>query len=197
MVMLDAAWRAMKAPLGVAQVFALVACGPSAPPAAPEAPATVYVLAAPALPPAAAVQSEPAPPVRARPHQDWHAYRRGEDLRKALSDHARNAVASGLLPVAFITAPTCEPCRSLKQSLPDPRMQSAFSGTSVLEIDMHQAPFLVLSEYGMQPSGIPAFYVLDEQGHVTGATITGAAWGDDIPENMAPPLIEFFSRQPR
>lgn len=182
---------------GAHLLLALVACGPSAPPAAPEAPATVYVLAAPPLPPAPVVPNEPAPHVPRRPRLDWHMLRTGQDVRKQLSDHARDAVANGLLPVAYITAPTCEPCRSLKDSLSDPRMQSAFLGTSVLEIDMHQVPMMELSEHGMQPHGIPAFYVLDAQGHVTGATITGAAWGDDIPENMAPPLTEFFARQAR
>lgn len=182
---------------GIGLVFGLAACGPSAPAAAPEAPATVYVLAAPPLPPPSSIPNEPAPAVRPRARLDWHVFRPGGDLRKEVSDRSREAAAKGLLPVVYVTARGCEPCRSLKESLPDPRMQEAFAGTSVLEVDMHQVSVIVLSQLGLQAPGIPAFYVLDDQGHVTGATITGAAWGDDIPENMAPPLIEFFSRQPR
>jgi hypothetical protein len=40
--------------------------------------------------------------------------------------------------------------------------------------------------------GIPAFYELGEDGKPTGRMITGAAWGEDIPENIAPPMKAFF-----
>jgi len=178
-------------------LLGLAACGPSAPAAAPEPPATVYVLAAPAPPATASVSNEPAPPARPRSRRDWHVFRSGQELPKELGGFSREASRKGLLPVVYMTSWSCEPCRSLKDSLSDPRMQEAFEGTSILEVNMHQIPAGVLSDLGLQPHGIPAFYVLDEQGHVTGAMITGAAWGDDIPENMAPPLTEFFSRQPR
>jgi hypothetical protein len=34
--------------------------------------------------------------------------------------------------------------------------------------------------------------LLDEKGITTGRMITGAAWGEDIPENIAPPMKTFF-----
>lgn len=37
------------------------------------------------------------------------------------------------------------------------------------------------------------FFVIDETGRPTGQTITGAARGENTPENMAPPLEQFFA----
>ena len=181
----------------VALAAALVAgCGPSRPAASPEPPATVYVLAAPPAAIAPAMPDEPAPPVRPRTQREWQVLEAGEDLSTAVRVRAREAAGRGLLPVLYVTARGCDPCQSLKDSLPDPRMQEAFAGTSILEVDLHQSA-AVLAGLGLSVHGIPAFYVLGEQGRPTGATITGAAWGDDIPENMAPPLGEFFAMQPR
>jgi hypothetical protein len=40
--------------------------------------------------------------------------------------------------------------------------------------------------------GIPAFYELDANSKPTGRMITDAAWGEDIPANIAPPMKTFF-----
>jgi hypothetical protein len=40
--------------------------------------------------------------------------------------------------------------------------------------------------------GVPTFFELNDEGRSTGRTITGAAWGADVPENMAPVLQGFF-----
>jgi hypothetical protein len=40
--------------------------------------------------------------------------------------------------------------------------------------------------------GIPIFFEVDASGKPTGRFVTGGAWGEDIPENMAPPVKAFF-----
>ena len=49
-----------------------------------------------------------------------------------------------------------------------------------------------LKPLGFVSDGIPAVFAIDPAGKATGPVITGGAWGEDIPENMAPPLKTFF-----
>jgi hypothetical protein len=42
--------------------------------------------------------------------------------------------------------------------------------------------------------GIPVYFKLDAKGQPTGEAIDGGAWGEDIPENIAPVMDEFFHR---
>jgi len=49
-----------------------------------------------------------------------------------------------------------------------------------------------MTKYGFGFDGIPAFFKLDAQGKPNGEFIDGNAWGDNIPENIAPPMDEFF-----
>ena len=39
---------------------------------------------------------------------------------------------------------------------------------------------------------IPVYFHLGEDGKPTGASVNGGAWKEDIPENFAPVLDEFF-----
>jgi len=172
-------------------------CG-SAPPAVVEAPATVYLLPGP--PPARRVEHDDAPAVveRPGPRSAWITLPRGNDLAGALRNHAKQASAKRLLPVVFVGQLSCEPCESLKRYRNDPSMQDALQGTSVIELDLARWGSSDISNLGMSTHAIPALFVLDDEGRYTGKMITGGAWGDDIPENMAPPLTEFFirARQP-
>ncbi len=68
-------------------------------------------------------------------------------------------------------------------------MVDAFTGVYLIQASV--------DSWGFPPKGwdfefIPIFYALDEHGHATGETIDGDAWGENIPENMAPPLKAFF-----
>jgi hypothetical protein len=36
------------------------------------------------------------------------------------------------------------------------------------------------------------YFKLDENGNQTGEVIDGGAWGEDIPENIAPVMDKFF-----
>jgi hypothetical protein len=169
-------------------------CAPSMRSAdAPEPPATVVV-----MPPSAAVaappfsRQEPAPARAAQ--SEWVVPTQDHDLPVTLRRLARQASSLGLLAVVFIGKQDCEPCESLKRYRSDARMQEALAHTFVIEIDLDHWPTGELMAMGLNPRAIPVLYVLDADGNPTVQSITGGAWGDDIPENMAPPLSEFFSR---
>lgn len=106
----------------------------------------------------------------------------------------RQAVAAGRIPCVYLTATWCPPSVKLERSLTDPRMQRAFRG-------VHAATFDVdvwaneLAEAGFSARVVPVFFILDAEGRPVGPTITGGAWGENDPENMAPPLERFFDAQ--
>ncbi len=70
-------------------------------------------------------------------------------------------------------------------------MVDAFDGIYLIRLDVDEWGWENLPEFGDVPA-IPVFFRLDANGHPTGDQIDGGAWGENIPENMAPPLKEFF-----
>jgi hypothetical protein len=92
------------------------------------------------------------------------------------------------------THPVVQPCKALRRSLSDQRMIEAFTGTYIIQLDWN-AWLDQLDEAGFTVEAVPAFFELDAKGRPTGRTITGGAWGEDIPENMAPPLKKFFTQE--
>lgn len=72
-------------------------------------------------------------------------------------------------------------------------MTDAFQGTYIIRLNVDVWGWGdELSPLGFDVWGIPIWYALDDQGMPTGETIDGNAWGPNTPENMAPPLKEFF-----
>lgn len=113
------------------------------------------------------------------------------DLETQLASHAARAREMDRNPFVEFTADWCPPCVALANSLADERMIEAFRGTYIIRLDFDEWKDR-LSGTGFIVLGVPAFFELDGSGAPTGRMITGAAWGEDIPENMAPPLRAFF-----
>ena len=114
-------------------------------------------------------------------------------LEDVLRVEAQKAVDMGRHPYVEFYADWCPPCNALRESINDERMIEAFEGTYIIQLDLDEWE-QKLSGTGFRVVGIPAFYEIDADGKPTGRMITGAAWGEDVPENIVPPMKEFFNR---
>ncbi len=114
------------------------------------------------------------------------------DFAGQLADEITKAKGLKLTPFVQVSAEWCGPCRRLHASMDDPLMVDAFQGTYIIKLDADQWNE-TLKDTAYYPRGIPAFIAIDDQGLPVGK-INGGAWGADIPENMAPPLKEFFNK---
>ncbi len=112
-------------------------------------------------------------------------------LADLLPAEAQKATDRGLTPFVELYADWCAPCQALSKSLSDPRMIDAFTGTYIIRLNVDDWKD-ALPGAGFTADVIPIFFAVDPAGKPTGPTITGAAWGEDLPANMAPPLREFF-----
>ena len=115
-------------------------------------------------------------------------------LLEILRSEAARAAELGRQPYVEFYADWCPPCNAIRESLSDERMVAAFRGTYIIKLDFDYWKNR-LSGTGLHVPGIPAFFEIDKEGLPTGQMITGAAWGQDIPENIAPPMKEFFSAE--
>ena len=116
----------------------------------------------------------------------------GSGLSSQLTSEIKKAQELKLTPFIQVTAEWCGPCRRLHAGMSDPLMVDAFQGTYVIKLDAEKwNETLKGTDY--YPRGIPAFIAIDDKGQAVGK-INGGAWGEDIPENMAPPLKKFFSK---
>lgn len=116
-----------------------------------------------------------------------------EKLLDILQVEAEKASNMDRQPYVEFYADWCPPCNAIRDSLEDERMVDAFTGTYIIKLDFDYWQGK-LSGTGLYVPGIPAFYEIDVDGIPTGRMITGAAWGEDVPENIAPPLKEFFNQ---
>jgi thiol-disulfide isomerase/thioredoxin len=114
-------------------------------------------------------------------------------LPSLIAAEVQKARAQNLKPVVYVSATWCGPCNALKHSLDDPQMVDAFRGAYVIKLDLDawEAP---LKAAGYQVDSVPVFFQLDAAGRPTGKNLTGAAWQDDVPANMAPPIKAFLAQ---
>ena len=112
-------------------------------------------------------------------------------VKDILKAEAQKAAALGRQPYVEFYADWCPPCNAIRDSLGDPRMVEAFAGTYIIKLDTDDWGDK-LSGTGLYVPAIPAFYELGADGIPTGRMITGAAWGEDVPANIAPPMKAFF-----
>jgi hypothetical protein len=102
------------------------------------------------------------------------------------------ARSMSLKPYVEFRADWCDPCVALEKSMGDPRMVDAFAGTYVIHLDADAWGAKDLAGTGFHVNAIPVFFEIDDAGKPTGRSIDGGAWGENVPENMAPPLKKFF-----
>jgi thiol:disulfide interchange protein len=116
-------------------------------------------------------------------------------LAAQIAAQVEAAKAKHLAAYVYLGAKWCEPCVLLAKYREDPKMRDAFTGTYIIELDMDQWKEKDMRALGYKLGEIPYFSELDARGHGTGREITGGAWGENIPENMAPPLKRFFAKR--
>ena len=68
-----------------------------------------------------------------------------------------------------------------------------FAGVYLIQIDTEEWGWENLPEFGDVPV-IPVFYRLDADGHPTGDSISGDAWGPDTYENIADTIGPWIQR---
>ncbi len=119
---------------------------------------------------------------------------KGAKLSEVLASAATAAAREGLLPFVYFFADWCSPCRMLRRSMTHPLMVKAFRGTYVVQLRIDDWESQAKAA-GLDVSAVPVFFRLDPTGRA-GDAITGAAWGENTPENMSGPLGAFFSTIP-
>ena len=116
----------------------------------------------------------------------------GVPLGDILYAEAQHAVELGLNPFVDFSADWCPPCIAIEESMDDPKMIDAFTGTYIIQLNYDEWKGQI-SDYGFYVVGIPTYYEVNAEGFSTGRLITGGAWGADTAASMAPPMKAFFA----
>jgi hypothetical protein len=120
-------------------------------------------------------------------------YAKDGDLQTQLAAEVKKAQALKQAPFVEFDATWCQPCQAITDSLAakNTLMLNAYSGIYLVHVDVDEwgwgdphAGFIV--------KAIPIFFGLDTDGKTNGTAVDGGAWGEDIPENIAPILTQFF-----
>jgi thiol-disulfide isomerase/thioredoxin len=116
------------------------------------------------------------------------------DLQTMLADQAQKAAALGQMPVVEFDATWCPPCQAIDKAIKanNELMLSAYKGTYIIKLDVDEWGWKNSKVQDFQFDGIPVYFKLDSEGRQTGGVIDGSAWGEDIPENIAPVMDKFF-----
>lgn len=116
------------------------------------------------------------------------------DLQMLLAQETQKATELGLMPVAEFDAAWCPPCQAINEGLESKNelMLEAYAGTYIIRLDVDDWGWSDSNLHDFDFDGIPVYFKLDAQGKPTGEVIDGDAWGENIPENIAPPMDEFF-----
>jgi hypothetical protein len=116
------------------------------------------------------------------------------NLQTLLAEEAQKAVELGLMPVVEFDATWCPPCQVIDEGLKtgNELLLKAYAGTYIIRMDVDEWGWGDSNLHDFAFDGIPVYFKLDAQGQPTGEVIDGNAWGENIPENIAPPMDEFF-----
>lgn len=130
----------------------------------------------------------PQPSAAKAPEVAWTKIPQKSDDATLVRAAARDATG---VPVVYIGAVWCGPCKQYKASLSDPRMMEAHTGAHIIELDADRHS-KALGELGIRPMGVPHWEMVDKTGTPVDRTIDGSHWKANTPEEMAPALGKFF-----
>jgi thiol-disulfide isomerase/thioredoxin len=116
------------------------------------------------------------------------------NLENMLASAAQKASALGQMPVVEFDATWCPPCRAIDAGIKSKNelMLKAYSGTYIIKLDVDEWGWNNGNVQDFRFDAIPVYFKLDSNGHQTGEVVDGGAWGEDIPENIAPVMDKFF-----
>ncbi len=114
------------------------------------------------------------------------------DLPTQLAAEVQKAESLGQQPFIEFDATWCPPCQAIDASIEaqDSLTMNAFKDVYLIRADVDEWGWRIDSAFNFE--AIPVYYKLDENGQPTGDVVDGGAWNEDIPENFAPVLDEFF-----
>jgi thiol-disulfide isomerase/thioredoxin len=115
-------------------------------------------------------------------------------LQTMLATEAQKATALGQMPVVEFDATWCPPCQAIDRAIKanNELILNAYAGTYIIRLDVDEWGWGDSRIHDFSFDAIPIFFKLDTEGKQTGEVIDGGAWGEDIPENIAPVMDEFF-----
>jgi len=121
-------------------------------------------------------------------------HRQAGDLQAMLADESKKAAALGQMPVVEFDATWCPPCLAIDSAIEarNELMLSAYGGTYIIKLDVDEWGWNNGQVENFRFDAIPVYFKLDADGNQTSEVIDGGAWGEDIPENIAPVMDEFF-----
>ncbi|HLO17456.1 MAG TPA: thioredoxin family protein [Anaerolineales bacterium] len=116
------------------------------------------------------------------------------NLQNMLAGEAQKASALGQMPVAEFDATWCPPCQAIDAGIKSKNelMLKAYSGMYIIKLDVDEWGWNNGKVQDFRFDAIPVYFKLDSKGQQTGKVIDGGAWGEDIPENIAPVMDKFF-----
>ena len=116
------------------------------------------------------------------------------DLPTMLAEEAKKADALGQMPVVEFDATWCPPCQAIDQAITanNELMLNVYAETYIIRLDVDEWGWDDSKLHDFQFDAIPVYFKLDSVGKQTGDVIDGGAWDEDVPENIAPVMGEFF-----
>jgi thiol-disulfide isomerase/thioredoxin len=121
------------------------------------------------------------------------------DLQTMLATEAQKATALGEMSVVEFDATWCPPCQAIDRAIKanNELILNAYAGTYIIRLDVDEWGWGDSRLHDFSFDAIPVFFKLDTEGKQTGEVIDGGAWGEDIPENIAPVMDTFFHGPPQ
>jgi hypothetical protein len=116
------------------------------------------------------------------------------DLQALLSGEAQKAADLNQMPIVEFDATWWPPCQAIDNAMREQNelILAAYDGTYIIKLDVDEWGWGDSRLHDFDFNGIPVYFKLDADGNHTGDVIDGGAWGEDIPENIAPVMDDFF-----